>query len=289
MSRWLSRFKWLAALVCVALSAELAYAQFGGRGGLRSGSGFLRGEQGDPPEIPGDYRPDGFLAACHWYYTSVRREANGAGWRTDYPWAGRNLLLRLSELTKTRVSWLQPHVVHSWLTELDDDALFQCPYLMASDVGTIGMTQDEADRLRLYLEKGGFLWVDDFWGEAAWAQWTREFGKAMPPDIYPIEDIPLTDPIFTATMLEVKEIPQVPSIRFWRGTGGNTSERGEESATVHIRGIRDKHGRIIAIMTHNTDLSDSFEREGEDPQFFSRMSSRGYPVGIDILLYILTH
>src|SRR5678815_1396150 len=92
MSRWRSRFKWLAALVCVALSAELAYAQFG-RGGLRGGGGFLRGEQGDPPEIPGENRPDGDLAACHWYYTSVRREANGAGWRTDYPWGQRNLLI----------------------------------------------------------------------------------------------------------------------------------------------------------------------------------------------------
>ena len=287
MSRWRSRFKWLAALVCVALSAELAYAQFG-RGGLRGGGGFLRGEQGDPPEIPGEYRPDGDLAACHWYYTSVRREANGAGWRADYPWAGRNLLLRLSELTKTRVSWYSKNVAHAWLIELDDDALFQCAYLMASDVGTIGMTQDEAERLRLYLEKGGFLWVDDFWGEAAWAQWARELGKAMPPDIYPIEDISLNDPMFKS-MLEVVEIPQVPSIRFWRGTGGSTSERGEESATVHIRGIRDKHGRIIAVMTHNTDLSDSFEREGEDAQFFARFSPKGYAVGIDILLYALTH
>lgn len=286
MSRSGSGWRWLAVLLSVALSAELAYAQFG-RGGLR-GSGFLRGEQGDPPEFAGESRPDGDVAACHWYYTSVRREPNGAGWRTDYPWAGRNLLLRLSELTKTRVSWGSRNVAHAWLIELDDDALFQCPYLMASDVGTIGMTQDEADRLRQYLEKGGFLWVDDFWGEAAWAQWAHELGKAMPPDLYPIEDIPLTDPIFSS-MLEVTEVPQVPSIRFWRGTGGATSERGEESATVHVRGIRDRHGRILAIMTHNTDLSDSFEREGEDPQFFARFSPKGYAVGVNILLYAMTH
>ena len=143
MSRWRSGYtgyKWLAALVCVALSAELAYAQFG-RGGLR-GSGFLRGEQGDPPEIPGEFRPDADLAACHWYYTSVRREANGAGWRTDYPWAGRNLLLRLSELTKTRVSWYSKNVAHSWLIELDDDALF---YLRAR-----GISETDARNLLIH-------------------------------------------------------------------------------------------------------------------------------------------
>jgi hypothetical protein len=98
---------------------------------------------------------------------------------------------------------------------LTDDALFGCPYLMASDVGTIGLTDMEAARLRLYLEKGGFMWVDDFWGDAAWEQWEREFAKVMPPPDYVIEDVPLSDPIFHS-MFEVKRVPQVSNIRFWR-------------------------------------------------------------------------
>jgi hypothetical protein len=272
----------LAALI---LAGGYVQAQFGP--GFRGG-GFLVGEQGDPAELPTSVRPDSNLAACHLLYTSVRREANGAGWRTDYPWGERHLLLRLSELTKTRVSWVSRNVAHSWLTRLTDDALFQCTWVMASDVGTIELTPQEASRLRLYLEKGGFLWVDDFWGEAAWQQWSQELAKAMPPDEFPIEEVPLTDPIFH-TMLEVKLIPQVPSIRFWRGSGGQTSERGAESSVVHFRAIRDKHHRIVAVMTHNTDVSDSFEREGEDPQFFEAFSPNGYAVGIDVLLYALTH
>ena len=159
-------------------------------------------------------------------YTSVRREANGSGWRTDYPWAQRNLLIRLSELTKTRVSWLEPGVPHVWLVRLTDPALFECAYLMASDVGTIGLSEEEVDGLRLYLKKGGFLWVDDFWGEAAWEQWSRELARAMPPTEYSIEDVPLSDPIFRS-MLEVKKVPQVTGIGFWRAVGGQTtSERG---------------------------------------------------------------
>jgi hypothetical protein len=274
-------------LAVLAVSGGYSYAQFGRD---RFGDlGGLRGEQGDPAERPPAEWPDRSFTACHMLYTSVRREASGAGWRTDYPWGERHLLLRLSELTKTRISRLAPDVPHSWLVRLTDDALFDCPYLMASDVGTIGLSNEEASRLRLYLEKGGFLWVDDFWGDAAWEQWTREFGKAMPPAEYVIEDVRLTDPIFHS-MFEVKKVPQVTNIRFWRGTRGrDTSERGAESAVPHFRAVRDTHGRIVAVMTHNTDISDSWEREGDDPEFFHQFSPDGYALGINVLLYAMTH
>jgi len=274
----------LAAVVLVAGSH--AYAQFGQRG---FGGGMLVGEQGDPAELPPEVWPDRNAAGCHLLYTSVRREANGAGWRTDYPWGQRHLLMRLSEITKTRVSWLTAGVPHVWLVQLTDDALFDCPFVMASDMGTIGMTDEEAARLRLYLEKGGFLWVDDFWGEAAWEHWSRELGKSMPPSEYPIEDVPLTDPIFR-TVFEVKKVPQVTSIRFWRAAGGqSTSERGAESDVAHLRAIRDKHGRIVVVMTHNTDVSDSWEREGDDPEFFYQFSPQGYGLGINVFVYAMTH
>lgn len=268
-------------------SAGYAYAQF--PRDVYGGFGMLRGEQGDPAELPPQQWPDRNVAGCHMLYTSVRREANGSGWRTDYPWAQRNLLIRLSELTKTRVSWKAAGAPHVWLVRLTDPALFECPFLMASDVGTIGLTQEEADALRLYLKKGGFLWVDDFWGEAAWEQWTRELARAMPPSEYTIEDVPLSDPIFRA-MMQVKKIPQVTGIGFWRAVRGQTtSERGAESAVAHFRAIRDSHGRIVTVMTHNTDVSNSWERETEDAEYFYRFSIDGYALGINVLLYAMTH
>ena len=277
----------LAAALAVS-GASLAYAQRQG-GGIFGGFGGLRGEQGDPPELPPEQWPDRDLASCRILYESVRREANGAGWRTDYPWAERHLLTRLSELTTTRVSMLSPAVPHAWLVRLTEDALFECPYLMASDVGTMGLSPLEAERLGIYLRKGGFLWVDDFWGEAAWSQWSREVGKALPPDEFPIMDVPADDPIFR-TMFEVKKVPQITSIRFWRASGGtSTSERGAESAVPHFRAIRDVGGRIMVVMTHNTDVADSWEREGEDPAFFYQFSPDGYALGINVLLYALTH
>jgi len=251
--------------------------------------GVLRGEQGDPAELPPEQWPDRNVAGCHMLYTSVRREPNGSGWRTDYPWAQRNLLIRTSELTKTRVSWQRAGVPHVWLVGLTDPALFECPYLMASDVGTIGLSPDEADGLGLYLRKGGFLWVDDFWGEEAWDHWSRELAKALPSAEYTSEDVPLTDPIFRS-MLEVKKVPQVPGIGFWRSSRGRTtSERGEETAVPHLRAIRDTHGRIIVVMTHNTDVSNSWERETEDPAYFYQFSIDGYALGVNVLLYAMTH
>jgi len=278
----------VALVVAILAASGYSYAQYRGRV-FESLNGGLRGEQGDPAELPPAQWPDRNVTACHMLYTSVRREPSGAGWRTDYPWGERHLLLRMSELTKARISRLSHDVPHSWLVRLTDDALFGCTYLMASDVGTIGLSPEEAVRLRLYLEKGGFLWVDDFWGDAAWEQWTREFAKAMPPNEYPIEDVPLTDPIFHE-MVEVRKVPQITNIRFWRSSGGaNTSERGAESAVPHFRAVRDKHGRIVAVMTHNTDVSDSWEREGDDPAFFQQFSPDGYALGINVLLYSMTH
>ena len=289
-TRSLSRRFPIRAFLFVLLPIALvgvADAQFGED--LFRNFGALRGEQGDPAELPPEHWPDRGVAGCHMLYTSVRRESNGSGWRTDYPWAQRNLLIRLSELTKTRVSWQAPRIPHVWLVRLTDPALFECPYLMASDVGTIGLTHDEANQLRMYLEKGGFLWVDDFWGDAAWEQWSRELAKAMPSDQYSVEDVPLSDPIFHS-MLAVRKVPQVAGIGFWRSTRGReTSERGAESAVVHFRAIRDSHGRIIAVMTHNTDVSNSWERETEDPEYFYQFSVDGYALGLNVLLYAMTH
>ncbi len=274
-------------VVALLASAGFGYAQSGQD--PFSSFGMLRGEQGDPAELPPREWPDRNVAGCHMYYTSVRRESNGSGWRTDYPWAQRNLLIRMSELTKTRVSWLQQGVPHVWLVRLTDPALFGCAYVMASDVGTAGLSQDEADALGAYLRKGGFLWVDDFWGEAAWDQWTRELAKALPAQEYAIEDVPLSDPIFRS-MVEVRKVPQVTGIGFWRSVRGETtSERGAETATPHLRAIRDRHGRIMVVMTHNTDVSNSWERETEDPAYFYQFSVEGYALGINILLYAMTH
>jgi hypothetical protein len=229
--------------------------------------------------------PDRAFTICRLMYQSVRREADGAGWRTDYPDGDNNLLIRFSELTRAPVSKNGRGPNH-WVVRITDDALFNCPYTVASDVGTMGLGDDEVLKLRAYLLKGGFLWVDDFWGTLAWQHWSGVITQVLPGR--PIEDVPLTDPIFH-TQFVVKKKSQVPRYPFWVATGGQTSERGDDSREAHFRGIRDDHGRLMVVMTHNTDMGDSWEREAEEPAYFQRFSVDGYALGVDVLLYALTH
>jgi Domain of unknown function (DUF4159) len=268
----------LLAIVLIA-SGGLAYAQFG----------FGRGESNAPARMAPAQLPDANFAVCRLMYTSVRREPAGGGWRTDYPYGEINLSIRFSELTRTRVSWIGERQPNHYVVRLTDDALFQCPFTIASDVGTIGLGSEEASRLRTYLLKGGFLWVDDFWGTLAWEQWSHEIAKAFPPEEYPIEDVPVSDPIFQSQFI-VSKVPQITNIGFWRRSGGReTSERGDDSREPHFRAVRDTHGRIMIVMTHNTDVADSWEREGEDPGFFYQFSPNGYALGINVLLHAMTH
>jgi hypothetical protein len=86
-----------------------------------------------------------------------------------------------------------------------------------------------------------------------------------------------------------KGVPQIPSINFWYGSRGGTSERGADSAQVHARAIANAKGDVMVLMTHNTDVSDSWEREGEDPNYFYAFSVDGYQVAINVLIYAMTH
>ncbi len=263
---------WLAfALVIVAASA--ATAQFG-----------LRPEIRYPTK---DTFGHGFNF-CRAAYTSGRREAGGQGWSTDYPDAERNFSIRFGELTRTKVSKRADGEPDFIVVRLTDVALSGCGFLHMEDVGTAVLTTPEIEGLRNYLLRGGFVWCDDFWGTSAWNNWMTELRKVLPLPEFPVVPIPAAHPIFNA-QFEVKALPQIPSIQFWRQSGGGTRERGADSALPDMTGIFDDRNRLMMVMTHNTDISDAWEREGEDPRFFYNFSPGGYAVGVNILLYAMTH
>ena len=236
---------------------------------------------------PADW-PDRDFTVCRLSYTSVRSERDGSGWKTDYPYSEINLLIRFAQLTKTSVSYdEQQKRPNTWVVKPTDAKLYDCPFLIASDVGTIGIKDVEVPPLREYLLKGGFLWVDDFWGSEAWTQWEQEISKVFPPEAYPIEDVSAADPIMRE-MFDLERVPQITNVTFWLKNNGKTSEREEDSAQVHVRAIRDQHRRIMVLMTHNTDIGDSFEREREDSEYSRLFSPPGYALGINVLLYATT-
>ncbi len=230
---------------------------------------------------------DGGFTFCRGMFTSARMMRSGAGWTTDYPDADINFSIRFSELTKARVSRRPDGEPNHFTVRLTDDNLFSCPSLHMEDMGAAELTPDEVTRLREYLLKGGFLWVDDFWGTQAWNYWVATISRVLPPDEYPIVDLPQSHPLFRM-QYTVSKVPQIPSIRLWR-PGGSTSEDPPDTDEVHGRGISDRRGRLMVFMTHNTDISDAWEREGEDPRYFYEFGPNGYALGVNAILYALSH
>jgi len=279
-----SRWRSLACALALAAAIGASVSHAGGLAQFRQRFRLPEGP-GVPPRYPPKDFEDGTFMICKLQYTSVTYEAMGVGWSTDYPYAGINLMIRLSEMTRTPVSRDESGDPNYWVVRLTDDALFHCPMLMGSDVGTMGLSDVEARRLGEYLLKGGFLWVDDFWGTPAWIQWSNQIHKALPGS--EIFDIPVDHPI-RHMMFPVNEIEQVTNIQNWLRTH-NTSERGSDSPHADFRGIADEKGRLMVVMTHNTDFGDTWEREAESREFFEQFSKKGYALGVNVLLYALTH
>jgi hypothetical protein len=267
-------------LLVVAAIGGAAHAQ------LRDG---WYGRSRYPPRIrPVDHRDEGF-SFCRLMYASEYTGRGRGRWSTDYPFADINFMIRLSELTSIHVNFDDASDPIHWVIPVTDDGLFACPFIVGSAVGTMSLAPADAAQLRSYLLKGGFLWVDDFWGTYEWERWASEIAKVLPPAEYPIVDLPIEHALFE-TMFNIWEIPQISNIGFWRRTGGtSTSERGADSAVPHFRVILDARGRIMVAMTHNTDIQDAWEREDEDVGFFEQFSPDGYALGVNVLLYAMTH
>jgi hypothetical protein len=244
----------------------------------RRNSGFAY--QGNPPY-------DGRFLFCRIMFRSAYG-GDGGGWDVDYPRADLNFPFRLGQYTGTPVNRDLRGEPNHVLISPTDDRLFTCPFVMMTEVGRADFSPEEAETLRRYLLKGGFLWADDFWGEYAWDVWATAIAKVLPQAEFPIIDVPMTHPLFHS-FFEVREIPQIPSINFYFDSGGQTSERGPDSQVPHARAIADETGRVLVLMTHNTDIGDAWEREGDNREYFDRFATNGYAFGINAFMYAITH
>jgi hypothetical protein len=203
-------------------------------------------------------------------------------WATDYRDSDLNFSYRLQQLTSLKVD------PEGRVLELTDPELPQYPFLYMIEPGDLLFHPEEVTALRQYLDQGGFLMVDDFWGEAEWANFYREIKRVF-PEREPM-DLPLDHPIFHC-VYDLKERPQIPSIGVAMSgrDQGITWER-PDARDVHYRAILDDDERIMVMICHNTDLGDGWEREGEDPWYFREFSEKkAYPLGINIVFYAMTH
>ncbi|MCH7556539.1 MAG: DUF4159 domain-containing protein [Planctomycetes bacterium] len=218
------------------------------------------------------------------YGRGYGRGFSGGSWATDYPDSDLNFSFRLHQLTSMEVN---PDGV---VLELTDPKLFDYPFIYIVEPGRLVFSEEEVKILRRYLLNGGFLMVDDFWGEDEWYNFYREIKRVF-PNREPVE-LPLSHPIFHA-VFDLKEKPQIPSIGAalqGRSYGITWEPRRSDTSTPHYKAIYDDKGRMMSIICHNTDLGDGWEREGEDEWYFREFSEKkAYPLGINIVFYAMTH
>lgn len=265
----------ILAMACVAAAVLLCAAGIGAQQRFRGRNVAV---------VQSPY--DGTFRFCRVRFRSSPL-GDGDGWSVDYPRADENLSSRVSELTKTPVGLASDGAPRHAVVALTEPELFQCPFVMLSEPGGADFDDEEAAQLRAYLLKGGFLWVDDFWGTRAWEWWTRQIGKALPPGEFPIVELSMDHPMYH-TMFDIKEVPQIPNVGLWVRRQ-ETSERGADSARAEPRAILDHAGRVIVYMTHNSDFGDGYEEESVSPDYFQHFSVQAYTIGVDVLLYAMTH
>jgi hypothetical protein len=268
----------------IIVSVSIAIAQ---RGRWRDRDYQMTDRGGVPtweiePGFPGDVFT--FVRIKYDSYSSGRW---GGGWATDYRDSDLNFSLRLQQLTTLKVN-PEPIVL-----ELTDERLFDYPFIYIIEPGALIFSPAEVEALRRYCFNGGFLMVDDFWGDSQYENMAQQLDRVF-PNRPPVE-VPLEHEIFQC-VYPLKEKPQIPSIHAARRAFNGQIETWEDSRdgsdtrTAHYRAIFDDEDRIMVFICHNTDLGDGWEREAEDPWYFEEFSvKKAYPMGINIVTYAMTH
>ena len=195
-------------------------------------------------------------------------------WTQDYPPADRSFSQAVRRLTRIHTRSVEECV------NLDDgDEVYNWPFLYAVQVGEWGPTDKQMLKLRDYLLRGGFFMADDFHGTTEWQVFEERIKKAFPDR--PIVDIPNNDPIFH-TMFDLDDR--------YRITGAEHLGVGYKNGGVNARwmGIYDDHGRVMVAISFNSDIGDSWEWSN-DPRYPQKFSDLGMRIGVNYVIYAMTH
>ena len=202
----------------------------------------------------------------------------GSNWTMDYPRSDRHLSQAVRRLTRIHARSVEEPI------DLDDDGdVFDWPWLYGVEVGHWNPTEVQAAKLREFLLRGGFFMCDDFHGAIEWEVFSAGMRKVFPDR--PIVNIDDSDPIFH-TIYNLERRYQVPGALYLET--GKTYEKGETGKTPHWRAIFDDKGRIMVAMCHNMDLGDSWEH-ADNPQYPARFSDLGIRIGVNYIVYAMTH
>jgi hypothetical protein len=247
-----------------------------------------RGNYGTPPPPPprlgaaalSASQTSGEFTFVRGIYTSPYSPYNrgmGGSWTVDYPEADNHFITGLREWAGTNLNISsRPEAL-----EILDDRLFDYPFIYFVEPGFMELSDEEAVRLREYIARGGFLFLDDFWGEAEWQNVQEQLKKVLPDQ--EIKELPLTHPILHS-YLDIEEVVQVPNI--YNAQRGVTSEKG--GTVPYYMGIEDKQGRLVVFISRNSDLGDAWEWIN-DSRYPVKYGLAAYKVGINVVIYAMSH
>jgi hypothetical protein len=210
------------------------------------------------------------------YYSEQRGYGyGGVSWRVDYPDAEYHFTEGVSRLTRVDLRG------NGVIVRLTDDTIFDYPWLYAVEVGYWNLTDYEAERLREYLIRGGFLMVDDFHGTYQWAGFMESLKRVFPDR--PVLDIPEDDEVLHA-LYDLDQRIQIPGIRAL--SMGQTHE--DDGYDPHWRGVYDDEGRLMVAINFNMDLGDAWEH-ADDPWYPNPMTALAYRFAVNYVIYAMTH
>jgi hypothetical protein len=223
---------------------------------------------------------------------SNRGRMRWLGWWVDYPDADLNLSYRLQQLTSFKTD------PDARVLKLTDPMLTHYPLLYMEHAGYMRLSDDEVVALRKYLLNGGALFVNDFWGADEWNGFAGEINRVLPGHAW--TQLTTDHPLFHCVydLRGPMRKLQVPTIQFWNEDYDpndprsplQTIFRGEGSEEMHVRALLDDHQRMMILAIHNSDVSDGWEREGQNEAYFHQFSEPvAYPLGINIIFYLMTH
>jgi uncharacterized protein DUF4159 len=199
----------------------------------------------------------------------------GLGWSEDFPKADRQFSEGVHRLTRLDIRPVEE------VLDLDSDEIFDWPFLYAVNVGTWDFTDEQAKRLRDYLHRGGFLLADNFHGAADWERFIVAMRKVLPDA--KVDDLTDRDEIFHV-LYDLNDRFQIPGYQYIYTR--RTYEK--DGIEPEWRAIRDDKGRVMVAICHNMHLGDAWEH-ADDPRYPERFSSLAYRLGINYIIYAMTH
>ena len=231
-------------------------------------------EMQNPVDDPPDAREQTEYAFARLRYRGLRGYRRSS-WGTDSNKAERQFVQGVRRLTRIHTRSVEQ------IIDVDSDEMYKWPWLYAVEVGYWQLDDRQAKRIREYLDRGGFLMVDDFHGSAEWESFATSLRRVFPDR--PILELEDGHQIFHV-LYNLDKRFQVPGRQYVYS--GRTYER--DGIEARWRGVVDDKGRVQVAICHNMDLGDAWEW-ADFPDYPEPYASLAYRIGINYLVYSMTH